>query len=163
RHAPPELDGSAALVPAVPVDGSGWPHGTRPGPGVDRHLQPGLLRPHPEGPTCRRAGAARRHRPRQQPRHRPGRLSGGHPRASPPTQMEARGVRVHILKDITLDSPLSQLVGIAGVSGSGKASLAMGVLYAEGSRGYVEALATYTRRRMSQAPRADVDQVVHVP
>src|SRR5690625_6458192 len=77
--------------------------------------------------------------------------------------IEVRGARVHNLKDIDVDIPLHQLVGIAGVSGSGKSSLAMGVLYAEGSRRYVEALSTYTRRRMSQAPRADVDQVVHVP
>src|SRR5699024_2398052 len=84
-------------------------------------------------------------------------------RVSPPTTIEVRGARVHNLKNISLDIPLNQLVGIAGVSGSGKSSLAMGVLYAEGTRRYVEALSTYTRRRMSQAPRADVDQVVHVP
>src|SRR5690625_2524722 len=77
--------------------------------------------------------------------------------------IEVRGARVHNLKDIDVDIPLHQLVGIAGVSGSGKSSLAMGVLYAEGSRRYVEALSTFTRRRMSQAPRADVDQVIHVP
>lgn len=85
-------------------------------------------------------------------------------RTSPePTVIEVRGARVHNLRDIDVDVPLHSVVGIAGVSGSGKSSLAMGVLYAEGSRRYVEALSTYTRRRMSQAPRADVDEVRHVP
>ncbi|GAA1862561.1 excinuclease ABC subunit UvrA [Brevibacterium marinum] len=77
--------------------------------------------------------------------------------------IEVRGARVHNLQGIDVDVPLGRLVGIAGVSGSGKSSLAMGVLYAEGSRRYIEALSTYTRRRMSQAPRADVDRVSHVP
>lgn len=80
-----------------------------------------------------------------------------------PSVIEVRGARVHNLKTIDVDVPLGQLVGIAGVSGSGKSSLAMGVLYAEGSRRYIEALSTYTRRRMGQAPRPDVDQVTHVP
>ncbi|WP_416339510.1 AAA family ATPase [Raineyella sp.] len=74
-----------------------------------------------------------------------------------------RGARVHNLKGIDVDIPLQQLVGIAGVSGSGKSSLALGVLYAEGSRRYIEALSTYTRRRMAHAPRAAVDSVQHVP
>lgn len=81
--------------------------------------------------------------------------------AAPCTQV--RGARVHNLKDVDVDVPLQQLVAIAGVSGSGKSSLAMGVLYAEGSRRYVEALSTYTRRRMSHSARADVDSVRHVP
>ncbi|WP_018298202.1 ATP-binding cassette domain-containing protein [Corynebacterium lubricantis] len=80
-----------------------------------------------------------------------------------PTHIEVRGARVNNLKNIDVDIPLGQLVAIAGVSGSGKSSLAMGVLYAEGSRRYIEALSTYTRRRMSHAPRADVDRVTHVP
>ncbi|WP_097677351.1 excinuclease ABC subunit UvrA [Nigerium massiliense] len=80
-----------------------------------------------------------------------------------PSHIEVRGARVHNLKDVDVDIPLQRLVGIAGVSGSGKSSLAMGVLYAEGSRRYIEALSTYTRRRMAQAPRATVDAVVHVP
>ncbi len=80
-----------------------------------------------------------------------------------PTDIEVRGARVHNLADIDVDVPLGKLVAIAGVSGSGKSSLALGVLYAEGSRRYVEALSTYTRRRMAQAPRADVDSVTHVP
>jgi len=85
-------------------------------------------------------------------------------RAGPqPTAIEVRGARVHNLRDLDVDVPLHRVVGIAGVSGSGKSSLAMGVLYAEGSRRYLEALSTYTRRRMSQAPRADVDEVTHVP
>jgi excinuclease ABC subunit A len=74
-----------------------------------------------------------------------------------------RGARVHNLRSIDVDVPLRSLVGVAGVSGSGKSSLALGVLYAEGSRRYIEALSTYTRRRMAQAPRAAVDSVEHVP
>ena len=74
-----------------------------------------------------------------------------------------RGARVHNLKNIDVDVPLGRIVGIAGVSGSGKSSLALGVLYAEGSRRYLEALSTYTRRRMTQAPRADVDDILYVP
>ena len=74
-----------------------------------------------------------------------------------------RGARVHNLKNINVDIPLGQIVGIAGVSGSGKSSLALGVLYAEGSRRYLEALSTYTRRRMTQAAKADVDEVLYVP
>jgi len=81
----------------------------------------------------------------------------------PPLAIEVRGAKVHNLKDVDVTVPLRQLVAIAGVSGSGKSSLAMGVLYAEGSRRYVEALSTYTRRRMSHAPRAAVDSVKHVP
>ena len=80
-----------------------------------------------------------------------------------PSATEVRGARVHNLKDIDVDVPLRRLVAIAGVSGSGKSSLAMGVLYAEGSRRYVEALSTYTRRRMAHATRAAVDSVRHVP
>ena len=79
------------------------------------------------------------------------------------TKIEIRGARVHNLKNIDVDIPLHQIVGIAGVSGSGKSSLALGVLYAEGSRRYLEALSTYTRRRMTQAAKADVDEVLHVP
>ena len=77
--------------------------------------------------------------------------------------IEVRGARVHNLKNIDVDIPLGQLVGIAGVSGSGKSSLALGVLYAEGSRRYLEALSTYTRRRISQAGKASVDDVRYVP
>lgn len=77
--------------------------------------------------------------------------------------IEVRGARVHNLKNIDVDVPLNQIVGIAGVSGSGKSSLALGVLYAEGSRRYLEALSTYTRRRMTQAAKADVDEVLYVP
>ena len=80
-----------------------------------------------------------------------------------PTCIEVRGARVHNLKDIDIDIPLGELVGVAGVSGSGKSSLALGVLYAEGSRRYLEALSTYTRRRLTQAGRASVDEVLHVP
>ncbi|MEV0249688.1 excinuclease ABC subunit UvrA [Nocardia sp. NPDC050712] len=81
----------------------------------------------------------------------------------PPLSIEVHGAKVHNLADIDVSVPLRTLVAVAGVSGSGKSSLAMGVLYAEGSRRYIEALSTYTRRRMSQAPRAAVDSVEHVP
>lgn len=80
-----------------------------------------------------------------------------------PDSIEVRGARVHNLKDIDVSVPLNRFVGIAGVSGSGKSSLALGVLYAEGSRRYLEALSTYTRRRITQSERADVDEVEHVP
>ena len=74
-----------------------------------------------------------------------------------------RGAKVHNLKQIDVDIPLGKIVGIAGVSGSGKSSLALGVLYAEGSRRYLESLSTYTRRRMTQASKASVDEVLYVP
>ncbi|MGW0845957.1 excinuclease ABC subunit UvrA [Streptomyces sp. NPDC002787] len=87
---------------------------------------------------------------------------GAHP-ADPPLAIQVHGAKVHNLKNVDVTVPLRQLVAVAGVSGSGKSSLAMGVLYAEGSRRYIEALSTYTRRRMAQAPRASVDSVEHVP
>ena len=77
--------------------------------------------------------------------------------------IKIRGARVHNLKNIDVDIPLGKIVGIAGVSGSGKSSLALGVLYAEGSRRYLDALSTYTRRRMTQAAKASVDEVLYVP
>ena len=80
-----------------------------------------------------------------------------------PKEIRIRGARVHNLKNIDVDVPLNKIVGIAGVSGSGKSSLALGVLYAEGSRRYLEALSTYARRRMTQAAKADVDEVLYVP
>ncbi len=85
-----------------------------------------------------------------------------HPGESP-RAIQVRGARVHNLKNIDVDVPLHRIVGIAGVSGSGKSSLALGVLYAEGSRRYLEALSTYTRRRMTQAAKAQVDEVLYVP
>jgi len=81
----------------------------------------------------------------------------------PPAHIEVRGARVHNLKNVDVDIPLNRLVGIAGVSGSGKSSLALGVVYAEGSRRYLESLSTYTRRRMTQAEKAQVDGVLYVP
>ena len=80
-----------------------------------------------------------------------------------PDRIQVRGGRVHNLKNINVDIPLNKIVGIAGVSGSGKSSLALGILYAEGSRRYLESLSTYTRRRMSQAEKAQVDEVLYVP
>lgn len=80
-----------------------------------------------------------------------------------PKYIQIRGARVHNLKNINVNIPLHQIVGIAGVSGSGKSSLALGVLYAEGSRRYLESLSTYTRRRMTGAAKAQVDEVLYVP
>ena len=80
-----------------------------------------------------------------------------------PDKILVRGARVHNLKNVDVDIPLGKIVGIAGVSGSGKSSLALGVLYSEGSRRYLESLSTYTRRRMTQAAKADVDEVLYVP
>ena len=87
--------------------------------------------------------------------------SAGEPSA--PDAIEVRGARVHNLKDIDVTVPLGKFAAIAGVSGSGKSSLALGVLYAEGSRRYLEALSTYTRRRLARAAHAAVDSVEHVP
>lgn len=80
-----------------------------------------------------------------------------------PNAIQIRNARVHNLKNVDVDIPLNKIVGIAGVSGSGKSSLALGVLYAEGSRRYLDALSTYTRRRMTQAAKAQVDEVLYVP
>ena len=80
-----------------------------------------------------------------------------------PEAVQVRGARVHNLKNVDVDVPLHKIVGVAGVSGSGKSSLALGVLYAEGSRRYLEALSTYTRRRMTQAEKAQVDELCYVP
>lgn len=87
----------------------------------------------------------------------------GNERGVSPSCIQVRGARVHNLANVNIDVPLGRLVGIAGVSGSGKSSLALGTLYAEGSRRYLEALSTYTRRRLTQAARAQVDEVLHVP
>ncbi|MBO6149766.1 MAG: excinuclease ABC subunit UvrA [Clostridium sp.] len=80
-----------------------------------------------------------------------------------PTRIRVRGAKVHNLKNVNVDIPLNKIVGIAGVSGSGKSSLALGILYAEGSRRYLESLSTYTRRRMTQVEKARVDEVLYVP
>lgn len=80
-----------------------------------------------------------------------------------PDKIQVRGARVHNLKNISVDIPLNKIVGIAGVSGSGKSSLALGVLYAEGSRRYLESLSTYTRRRMTGAAKANVDEILYIP
>ena len=80
-----------------------------------------------------------------------------------PDKIKIRGGRVHNLKNIDVDVPLNKIIGIAGVSGSGKSSLALGILYAEGSRRYLESLSTSTRRRMTQAEKAQVDEVLYVP
>ena len=80
-----------------------------------------------------------------------------------PKAMKIRGARVHNLKNISVDVPLNKIVAIAGVSGSGKSSLALGVLYTEGSRRYLDSLSTYTRRRMTQAAKAQVNEALYVP
>lgn len=80
-----------------------------------------------------------------------------------PKMIKVKGAKVHNLKNIDVDIPLNQIVAIAGVSGSGKSSLAMGVLYSEGSRRYLESLSTYTRRRMTSATKAQVEDVLYVP
>lgn len=80
-----------------------------------------------------------------------------------PNNIEVRGARVHNLKNVDVDIPLGMIVGIAGVSGSGKSSLALGTVYAEGSRRYLDSLSTYMRRRMTQAPKADVEDLRYVP
>lgn len=80
-----------------------------------------------------------------------------------PTKIEVRGGKVHNLKNIDVDIPLHQFVAISGLSGSGKSSLAMGILYEEGSRRYLEALSTYTRRRIKLGNQADVQSVKHIP
>ena len=90
-------------------------------------------------------------------------MADNKPQDNKPKKIEIRGARVHNLKNIDVDVPLNRIVGIAGISGSGKSSLALGVLYAEGSRRYLESLSTYTRRRMTQAAKADVDEVLYVP
>ena len=82
---------------------------------------------------------------------------------TPPRCIEVRGARRNNLRGLDVDIPLGRIVGVAGVSGSGKSSLALGVVYAEGSRRYLESLSTYTRRRMTQAARAEVDDVRYVP
>ena len=86
-----------------------------------------------------------------------------HEMQNAPDKIIIRGARVHTLKNIDVEVPLNKIVGIAGVSGSGKSSLALGILYAEGSRRYLESLSTYTRRRMTQAEKAQVDEVLYVP
>ena len=80
-----------------------------------------------------------------------------------PQAIEVRGARKNNLKGVDVDIPLGKIVAVAGVSGSGKSSLALGVVYAEGSRRYLESLSTYTRRRMTQAAKADVDEILYVP
>ena len=89
--------------------------------------------------------------------------TNSHTEITQPTHIQVRGARAHNLKNIDVDIPLHKITGIAGVSGSGKSSLALGVLYAEGSRRYLESLSTYTRRRMTEASRAQVDEVRYVP
>lgn len=80
-----------------------------------------------------------------------------------PTEIEVIGGRVNNLKNINVKIPLHQFVAISGLSGSGKSSLAMGILYSEGARRYLDSLAAYTKRRISQVGRAQVDEVRHIP
>ena len=80
-----------------------------------------------------------------------------------PTVIGVRGARHNNLRDVNVDVPLWRIVAVVGVSGSGKTSLAIGTLYAEGMHRFVEGLSTYTRRRLSQAQRPDVDRIEHLP
>lgn len=80
-----------------------------------------------------------------------------------PDTIDIYHAKTHNLKDITVHVPLHEQVAIAGVSGSGKSSLAMGVLYAEGSRRYLEGLSAFTRRKIHQAERASVERIDFLP
>lgn len=80
-----------------------------------------------------------------------------------PSNIEVRGAKVNNLKNVDIDIPLHKFVVISGRSGSGKSSLAMGVLYAEGMRRYVSSLSTYTRRRLAQAKKTNVSSIKNIP
>ena len=80
-----------------------------------------------------------------------------------PTVIGVRGARHNNLQDIDVDVPLWRTVAVVGVSGSGKTSLAIGTLYAEGMHRFLEGLSTYSRRRLAQAQRPDVDRIEHLP
>ncbi|MFI5614157.1 hypothetical protein [Amycolatopsis sp. NPDC051903] len=94
---------------------------------------------------------------------RPSRARELKPPAALPPVVEVRGVRHNTLRDLDVDVPLWRTVVVAGVSGSGKTSLAMGTLYAEGLHRFLEGLSTYSRRRLTQAQRPDVDRIEHLP
>jgi excinuclease ABC subunit A len=80
-----------------------------------------------------------------------------------PTAISVRGARHNNLRDVDADVPLWRTVAVVGVSGSGKTSLAIGTLYAEGMQRYLSGLSTYSRRRLTQAQRPDVDRIDHLP
>jgi excinuclease ABC subunit A len=80
-----------------------------------------------------------------------------------PRVIGVRGARHNNLQDIDVDVPLWRTVAVVGVSGSGKTSLAIGTLYAEGMHRFLEGLSTYSRRRLAQAQRPDVDRIDYLP
>lgn len=77
--------------------------------------------------------------------------------------IELQGVRVHNLKNISLQLPLETLIVVTGVSGSGKSSLAFDTLFAEGQRRYIESLSTSARQYLDRIERPDADRIDHIP
>ncbi|MCA9184845.1 MAG: excinuclease ABC subunit UvrA [Planctomycetales bacterium] len=79
------------------------------------------------------------------------------------TSIELRGVTVHNLKSIDVDIPHNQLVLVCGVSGSGKTSLALDTLYAEGQRRYIESFSAYTRQFLERLEKPAADRIDGIP
>ncbi len=77
--------------------------------------------------------------------------------------IELRGVRVHNLQNVDVDIPRGALVAVCGVSGSGKTSLALDTLYAEGQRRYIESFSAYTRQFLDRLDKPDYDTISNLP